>query len=157
MVPVPSVVLHPVAARHSGRVARSSRLIQPGGCAGAGNRWFMVAGYGLRSPRDADARRPAPRGRGARELLALPRMFAKTKMVPVRSLGARLRIRPSMEHRMRARMPIIIGLCLLAAAYIAYPFVTLYRLNSALARGDTRTLARLVDWPAVQEGLQEDL
>lgn len=58
---------------------------------------------------------------------------------------------------MRARMPIIIGLCVLAAAYIAYPFVTLYRLNSALARGDTRTLVRLVDWPAVQEGLQEDI
>lgn len=58
---------------------------------------------------------------------------------------------------MRARMPIIVGLCLLAATYIAYPFVTLYRLNAALARGDTRTLARLVDWPSVREGLQEDI
>ena len=58
---------------------------------------------------------------------------------------------------MRARLPIIVGVCLLAAAYIVYPFVTLYRLNSALADGDTRTLARLVDWPAVREGLQEDI
>jgi hypothetical protein len=42
-------------------------------------------------------------------------------------------------------------------AYGAYPYVTLYRLGSAIKAGDAGTLETLVDWPAVREGIKEDV
>jgi len=42
-------------------------------------------------------------------------------------------------------------------AYVAYPYVTLYRLGAAIQSADTTTLESLVDWPAVREGIKEDV
>jgi hypothetical protein len=42
-------------------------------------------------------------------------------------------------------------------AYFAYPYVTLYRLGSAVQSADAATLEKLVDWPAVREGIKEDI
>jgi hypothetical protein len=42
-------------------------------------------------------------------------------------------------------------------AYIAYPYVTLYRLGAAIQGADAATLESLVDWPAVREGIKEDV
>ena len=45
----------------------------------------------------------------------------------------------------------------LAAAYLAYPYVTLYRLGDAIRRGDASPLEALVDWDQVREGIKEDI
>jgi len=45
----------------------------------------------------------------------------------------------------------------LAAAYAAYPYVTLYRLGDAIRRGDAALLESLVDWDRVREGIKEDV
>jgi hypothetical protein len=45
----------------------------------------------------------------------------------------------------------------MALCYLAYPYVTLYRLGSALHNGDAATLQALVNWPAVREGIKEDI
>ncbi len=58
---------------------------------------------------------------------------------------------------MAARTPIIAALVLLVAGYVAYPCLTLYRLDSAMARGDAVALRRLVDWPQVRRGIEADL
>jgi hypothetical protein len=41
--------------------------------------------------------------------------------------------------------------------YAAAPYVTLYRLRSAALSGDAATLATLVDWDDVREGIKEDI
>ena len=46
---------------------------------------------------------------------------------------------------------------LLALAFLAYPYVTLYRLGQALDRGDTATLDRLIDWEAVRGQVRDDM
>jgi hypothetical protein len=58
---------------------------------------------------------------------------------------------------MGLKTPLAAGLGLLAAAYIAYPFLTLYRIQSALAHDDTKTLRSLVDWPSVRAGIENDV
>ena len=50
---------------------------------------------------------------------------------------------------MATKTPIIVALGLLVAGYVAYPCLALYRLDSAMARGDTASLRRLIDWPQV--------
>jgi hypothetical protein len=45
----------------------------------------------------------------------------------------------------------------LATAYGAYPYFTLYRLGVAIQGSDATTLESLVDWPAVREGIKEDV
>ncbi len=45
----------------------------------------------------------------------------------------------------------------LAAVYVAYPYVTLYRLASAVSAGDSRALSTLVSWDSVREGVKEDI
>ena len=59
--------------------------------------------------------------------------------------------------RMRAGWPIVATILSVAVAYVAYPYVTLYRLGSAIQRADAATLESLVDWPAVREGIKEDV
>jgi hypothetical protein len=59
--------------------------------------------------------------------------------------------------RMRARWPLIATVLGVAIAYVAYPYVTLYRLGLAIHGADAATLESLVDWPAVREGIKEDL
>lgn len=60
---------------------------------------------------------------------------------------------------MPARTPIVaaavIGVAV--AGYAAYPCVTLYRLDGAVARNDTVALRRLIDWPEVRQGIEADL
>lgn len=42
-------------------------------------------------------------------------------------------------------------------AYGIYPYVTLYRLGQAIRSGDAVTLASMVNWHAVREGIKEDI
>lgn len=58
---------------------------------------------------------------------------------------------------MRARWPLLATVLSVGVAYIAYPYVTLYRLGSAIHAADAATLESLVDWPAVREGIKEDV
>ena len=58
---------------------------------------------------------------------------------------------------MRVRWPLLATLLSVGVAYIAYPYVTLYRLGSAIKDADAATLQSLVDWPAVREGIEEDV
>lgn len=58
---------------------------------------------------------------------------------------------------MRARWPVLATLVVLGGGYLAYPYATLYRLDTAMQRSDAKTLKSLVDWPSVREGLKEDI
>ncbi len=58
---------------------------------------------------------------------------------------------------MRARWPLLATTLAIALVYVAYPYVTLYRLGSAIRGADASTLESLVDWPAVREGIKEDV
>jgi hypothetical protein len=59
--------------------------------------------------------------------------------------------------QMFAAKPILAAALAIGLAYAAYPYVTLYRLDAALHTGDATTLRALVDWPAVREGIKEDI
>jgi hypothetical protein len=52
-------------------------------------------------------------------------------------------------------MTAIVGL--IALAYVAYPYVTLYRIDHAIDTGNAKTLKTLVDWSSVREGIKEDI
>jgi hypothetical protein len=58
---------------------------------------------------------------------------------------------------MRARWPLLAVILGVGVVYIADPYVTLYRLGSAIRSADASTLESLVDWPAVREGIKEDI
>lgn len=58
---------------------------------------------------------------------------------------------------MRARWSLVAMVLSLGVTYVAYPYVTLYRLGSAIQGADAATLESLVDWPAVREGIKEDV
>jgi Protein of unknown function (DUF2939) len=58
---------------------------------------------------------------------------------------------------MRGRWPVLAVLVALGAAYVVYPYATLWRLDTAVRRSDAVTLSSLVDWYAVREGLKEDI
>ncbi len=58
---------------------------------------------------------------------------------------------------MRVRWPLFAVILGLGLSYAAYPYVTLYRLGTAIRSGDAETLQGLVDWPAVREGIKEDI
>jgi hypothetical protein len=58
---------------------------------------------------------------------------------------------------MRARWPLLATILSVGVTYVAFPYVTLYRLGAAIRGGDTVTLESLVDWPAVREGIKEDV
>lgn len=58
---------------------------------------------------------------------------------------------------MRARWPVLAALLAVGTSYVAYPYVTLFRLGEAIRRGDAATLQALIDWPAVREGIKEDI
>ncbi len=45
----------------------------------------------------------------------------------------------------------------LALAYVAAPYVCLWRLYHAVQQGDADTLAQVVDWDSVRQGLKEDI
>ena len=58
---------------------------------------------------------------------------------------------------MRARWPVLAALLGVGVSYAAYPYLTLYRLGSAIQGADAETLESLIDWPAVREGIKEDV
>jgi len=58
---------------------------------------------------------------------------------------------------MRARWPLLATVLSAGVAYVAFPYVTLYRLGTAIRSADAATLESLVDWPAVREGIKEDV
>lgn len=58
---------------------------------------------------------------------------------------------------MRARWPLLATVLGVGFAYLAYPYVSLYRLGLAIQHADATTLEQLVDWPAVREGIKEDV
>lgn len=58
---------------------------------------------------------------------------------------------------MFAAKPILAAVLAVGVGYAAYPYVTLYRLGHAIHTGDAATLHALVDWPAVREGIKEDI
>lgn len=59
---------------------------------------------------------------------------------------------------MNRRIRHIAGLgAVIAAAYLAMPYVTLYRLGIAIRDGDAASLETLVDWDHVREGIKEDI
>jgi len=53
--------------------------------------------------------------------------------------------------------PVFAVLLLIATGYAAYPYVALYRLGHAIHSGDAVALNAMVDWPAVREGIKEDI
>jgi hypothetical protein len=58
---------------------------------------------------------------------------------------------------MRVRWPVLATLMAIVMAYIAVPYLTLYRVGSAIRSGDAKTLEALVDWSSVREGIKEDI
>jgi len=58
---------------------------------------------------------------------------------------------------MAARKAAFGALLTIVIAYAVYPYVTLYRLGQAIRHGDQATLQSMVDWPAVREGIKEDI
>ena len=58
---------------------------------------------------------------------------------------------------MFAAKPILAAILAVGVGYVASPYVTLYRLDQAVRTGDSASLQRLVDWPAVREGIKEDI
>nr|WP_294520196.1 DUF2939 domain-containing protein [uncultured Rhodopila sp.] len=57
----------------------------------------------------------------------------------------------------RAKWSIVAAVLTAGIAYGAYPYVTLYRLGVAIQGSDSKTLESLVNWPAVREGIKEDV
>jgi hypothetical protein len=51
----------------------------------------------------------------------------------------------------------LIAAILVAAAYIGYPYLTLYWIDHALLTDDEAALESLVDWPAVRQELKADV
>jgi hypothetical protein len=58
---------------------------------------------------------------------------------------------------MRIRWPVLAAILCLGVGYTAYPYMTLYRLGSAIRSADAAGLESMVDWPAVREGIKEDV
>ncbi len=58
---------------------------------------------------------------------------------------------------MRARWALLATIVTVLIAYGAYPYFTLFRLGLAIHSADARTLQSLIDWPAVREGIKEDV
>jgi DUF2939 family protein len=56
-----------------------------------------------------------------------------------------------------SRKPFLLATAGLAAAYLAYPYFTLYRLETALRHGDSARLAAMIDWEQVRDGLVDDI
>jgi hypothetical protein len=56
-----------------------------------------------------------------------------------------------------SKKPILSVLAIVAAAYMAYPYVALYRLQAALQSGDPDRLAAMVDWDQVRDGLKQEV
>ncbi len=58
---------------------------------------------------------------------------------------------------MRAKWAFLATVMGVGAAYIGYPYLTLYRLGLAIQAADAASLESLVNWPTVREGIKEDV
>lgn len=58
---------------------------------------------------------------------------------------------------MRARRAVPCIVLLLAMAFVASPYVALWRLEKALDQGDAALLETGIDWKSVREGLKQDI
>ncbi len=58
---------------------------------------------------------------------------------------------------MRSKKPLVAAVALLSAAYLAWPYATLFRLAAAVRQGDAATLEEFVEWDEVREGIKEDI
>lgn len=58
---------------------------------------------------------------------------------------------------MRNRKRVVAAVAVVCAAYMAWPYLTLFRLAEALQHGDAATLEAMVDWDGVREGIKEDI
>ncbi len=58
---------------------------------------------------------------------------------------------------MRKRLPITTLIAVVGLTYGLYPYVALSQLESAVRHGDPVSLAQLIDWSAVREGIKEDI
>lgn len=58
---------------------------------------------------------------------------------------------------MRATKPVLAACVAIAVGYMASPYIALYRLGTAIHAGDARTLAQLVNWPSVRQGIKQDI
>ena len=56
-----------------------------------------------------------------------------------------------------SKKPIISALVVITVAYMAYPYVALYRLEAAFRSGNPASVAAMIDWDQVREGLKEDI
>src|SRR5260221_13950740 len=61
------------------------------------------------------------------------------------------------EGRMKRFLFLIVAVTLVAAPYIAYPYWTLHRLETALSNRDAVALETLVDWQQIRTGLKADV
>jgi hypothetical protein len=59
--------------------------------------------------------------------------------------------------RIRVVWPVLATVLTAGFAYATTPYLTLYRLGEAIQKSDTETLHSLVNWPAVREGIKEDI
>ncbi len=79
-----------------------------------------------------------------------------------RSSRARLRLfvrKPRRRERLTStgRRVVLTAVTLAGVAYVGAPYVTIWRLASALQEGDTGALEASVDWNDVREGIKEDI
>ncbi len=58
---------------------------------------------------------------------------------------------------MRSTKPMVAAIAVLCVAYVAWPYVTLFRLTEAVRQGDAATLGKFVEWDDVREGIKEDV
>ena len=58
---------------------------------------------------------------------------------------------------MRWKWPVLLTMVLTSAGYAAYPYITLFQLQSAVRGGDAMALSAMIDWPAVRAGIKEDI
>lgn len=75
-------------------------------------------------------------------------MLRRSVLISIRSAGA---------TTMRVRWPVLATVMAMGMAYFAVPYLTLYRVGSAIRNGDSKTLERLVNWSSVREGIKEDI
>ena len=57
----------------------------------------------------------------------------------------------------RWKWPVIIAAGASLIAFVAWPYVTAYRLKAAVRSGDTAALADLIEFPTLRQGLKEQL
>jgi len=59
--------------------------------------------------------------------------------------------------RTRVMWPDLTVVLIAGVAYGASPYVTLYYLGEAIQKSDAKALEALVNWPAVRQGIKEDI